>query len=301
LGVDERMERARARTPASSGDRDKANDAAGGMTRLRGTAYARAVGMLFAALLLGAPHGRAQRADSLAVPWSREGFSADEGCEWRPSWAGLGALRANAHYIAPPEPTEDWRTWLGRLHDYRESVRAHLWHARQSVILLRFDGVRAWTRTGRCWAWAADLQPGELVVVEGEGRWVEGEPKKEVNWYAGRQYDADTGHAKEVLRNLEKYYPTYQGQGYEIAGFVFWQGHKDQNPAHASRYEQNLVRFIKALRRDFDAPDAKFVLATIAFGGDKLSGPGLHKPWQRAALLSDASSVRAIHAGLVPA
>jgi alpha-galactosidase len=105
--------------------------------------------------------------------------------------------------------------------------------------------------------------------------WVEGEPKKEVNWYAGRQYDADTGHAKEALKNLEKYYPTYQGQGYEIAGFVFWQGHKDQNPAHASRYEQNLVHFIKTLRKDFNAPDAKFVLATIAFGGWELDGPGL--------------------------
>ncbi|MBD3674892.1 MAG: sialate O-acetylesterase [Planctomycetaceae bacterium] len=105
--------------------------------------------------------------------------------------------------------------------------------------------------------------------------WVEGGEKNEVKWYAGRQYDADTAHAKEVLKNLEKYYPGYQGQGYEIAGFVFWQGHKDQNPAHASRYEQNLVHFIKNLRKDFNAPDAKFVLATIAFGGDELSGPGL--------------------------
>ena len=105
--------------------------------------------------------------------------------------------------------------------------------------------------------------------------WVEGEPMKEVKWYAGRQYDADVGHAKEVLKNLEKYYPGYKGQGYEVAGFVFWQGHKDQNPAHASRYEQNLVRFIKALRKDFDAPNAKFVLATIGFEGDKLAGSGL--------------------------
>jgi hypothetical protein len=131
-----------------------------------------------------------------------------------------------------------------------------------------------------------DLLPPGSERFEFEGRiyagykdtpssWVDGEPKKEVNWYAGRQYDADTGHAKQVLKDLDKYYPTYQGQGYEIAGFVFWQGHKDQNPAHAGRYEQNLVHFIKTLRKDFDAPDAKFVLATIAFGGDKLSGPGL--------------------------
>lgn len=107
------------------------------------------------------------------------------------------------------------------------------------------------------------------------GAWIEGEPKKAVNWYAGRQYDADTAHAKAVLGNLEKYYPGYSGQGYEVAGFVFWQGHKDQNAAHASRYELNLVRFIKSLRKDFRAPKAKFVMATIAFEGNELSGHGL--------------------------
>ena len=106
------------------------------------------------------------------------------------------------------------------------------------------------------------------------GSWVEGEPKKDVPWYAGRQYDADTSHAKAFCRTWRSTIPR-QGQGYEVAGFVFWQGHKDQNAAHASRYEQNLVHFIKTLREDFDAPDAKFVLATIAFGGDQLSGHGL--------------------------
>jgi len=78
----------------------------------------------------------------------------------------------------------------------------------------------------------------------------------------GRQYDADTAHAKAVLKNLEKYYPGYKGQGYEVAGFVWWQGHKDQSAALAGRYEQNLVHLIRTLRKDFDAPNAKFVLAT---------------------------------------
>lgn len=92
--------------------------------------------------------------------------------------------------------------------------------------------------------------------------WVEGQPKKAVNWYAGRQYDADTAHAKAVLKNLKKYYPDYKDQGYEVAGFVWWQGHKDQNAAHAGKYEENLVRLIQSLRRDFESPNAKFVLAT---------------------------------------
>lgn len=89
--------------------------------------------------------------------------------------------------------------------------------------------------------------------------WVEGEAKKPVAWYAGKQYDDDTANAKRVLSELEKYYPG--AEKYEIAGFVWWQGHKDQNAAHASRYEQNLVNLIKSLRKDFNAPSAPFVLA----------------------------------------
>lgn len=92
--------------------------------------------------------------------------------------------------------------------------------------------------------------------------WVEGEPKKEVNWYAGKQYDDDMANAKAALADLAKIYPDYKGQGYEIAGFVWWQGHKDQNAVHAARYEQNLARLIPSLRKDYDAPNAKFVLAT---------------------------------------
>ncbi len=34
------------------------------------------------------------------------------------------------------------------------------------------------------------------------------------------------------------------------------------------------MRLIQCLRKDYNAPNAKFVLATIAFGGWKLAGPG---------------------------
>ena len=129
-----------------------------------------------------------------------------------------------------------------------------------------------------------DLLPPGSKQFEFEGKiyagykesplsWDKGTEPKPIGWYAGKQYDDDIGNAKKVLANIGEYYPG--AKSYEVAGFVFWQGHKDQNAAHASRYEQNLVHFIKTLRRDFDAPKAKFVLATIAFGGDKLSGHGL--------------------------
>ncbi len=106
-------------------------------------------------------------------------------------------------------------------------------------------------------------------------RWVEGQPKKEVDWYAGKQYDDCVNDVREVLDDLPEFFPDYQNQGHEIAGFAWWQGHKDQGEPHASRYERNLVRLIESLRKDFDVPRAPFVLATIAFGGRELSGPGL--------------------------
>ena len=93
-------------------------------------------------------------------------------------------------------------------------------------------------------------------------KWEKGTEPKKIGWYAGMQYDGDVANAKTVLAQLDKYYPG--AKGYEVAGFFFWQGDKDRyNAAHASRYEQNLVHFIKTLRKDFNAPKAKFVCATL--------------------------------------
>lgn len=93
-------------------------------------------------------------------------------------------------------------------------------------------------------------------------KWKKGETPKPIGWYAGMQYDGDIANAKKVLAELDKYYPG--AKKYEIAGFFWWQGDKDRyNAAHAGRYEQNLVHLIKTLRKDFDAPSAKFVCATL--------------------------------------
>ncbi|GAH29460.1 unnamed protein product, partial [marine sediment metagenome] len=92
--------------------------------------------------------------------------------------------------------------------------------------------------------------------------WDKGTVPKPIGWYAGMQYDGDVARAKTVLANLANYYPG--AKGFEIAGFFFWQGDKDRyNAGHAGRYEQNLVHFIKTLRKDFNAPSAKFVVATL--------------------------------------
>lgn len=112
-----------------------------------------------------------------------------------------------------------------------------------------------------------ETQPGYRGTPKdpkGNGEPVEGQ------WYAGCQYDGDVAAAKNVLKNLETYYP--EGKQYEIAGFFFWQGEKDcGSEVHADQYEKNLIQFIKQLRKDFDAPNAKFVLATL---GEAKKGEG---------------------------
>jgi len=103
--------------------------------------------------------------------------------------------------------------------------------------------------------------------------WTADDPGKEVNWYAGKQYDDCVREAKAVLERFDEEFPQWAGRGYEIAGFVWWQGHKDGgSEAHAERYEHNLVTLIESLRRDFDAPNAPFVIGTIGFGGFAMAG-----------------------------
>ncbi len=93
-------------------------------------------------------------------------------------------------------------------------------------------------------------------------RWKKGEEPKRINWYAGMQYDGDTSRAKKVLNELESFYPG--ATGYEIAGFFWWQGDRDsRSEALSSRYEVNLVHLIQQLRKDFNAPGAKFVCASL--------------------------------------
>ncbi|MEC7110144.1 MAG: sialate O-acetylesterase [Planctomycetota bacterium] len=93
-------------------------------------------------------------------------------------------------------------------------------------------------------------------------KWEKGTEPKPIGWKAGVQYDGDIARAKEVLSKLDEFYPG--AKGYEIAGFLWWQGDKDRyNEGHAAMYEKNLNNLIASLRKDFDAPKAKFVCATL--------------------------------------
>jgi hypothetical protein len=121
-------------------------------------------------------------------------------------------------------------------------------------------------------SWDAD--PAKGVDTPPPAEWLD-KNGKPINWYAGKQYDDCVNGAKEVLAKFDESFPHWKGRGYEIAGFVWFQGHKDTgSEMTAARYEQNLVNLIHSLRKDFDAPSAPFVVA-VGCGNEGREGTGL--------------------------
>jgi len=86
------------------------------------------------------------------------------------------------------------------------------------------------------------------------------------NKFESLEYKLLVEGARKTLANIDKVVPGYKGQGYEIAGFVWWQGHKDAGKTKAE-YEGHLVNLIKDLRKDLKAPNMKVVIATVGFEG----------------------------------
>ena len=77
----------------------------------------------------------------------------------------------------------------------------------------------------------------------------------------GPYYTKMIAEVREALANLKTDFPAYDGQGYELAGFVWYHGWNDGvDPKNAvPEYEQNLVNLIKDVRKDFKAPNLPVV------------------------------------------
>jgi hypothetical protein len=76
----------------------------------------------------------------------------------------------------------------------------------------------------------------------------------------------DSGYGDGLLKVV----PGYKGQGYEISGFGWFQGHKELGSSKQD-YESNLVNLINDLRKEFTAPGV--YCATTAAGSVVSSQP----------------------------
>ncbi len=109
--------------------------------------------------------------------------------------------------------------------------------------------------------------------------------EEKANEYCGYEYDAMVRGVHTTLENIEKVVPSYEGQGYEIAGFVWFQGHKDKNVPKAV-YEKHLVNLIQDLRKEFKTPEMPAVVATVGFGGMDMD-PGHFMTWEAQMAVGD--------------
>lgn len=87
----------------------------------------------------------------------------------------------------------------------------------------------------------------------------------------GGQYRALIGYVHETLDNLKQKFPGYDEKaGYEIAGFVWFQGYNDMfDETGRKQYGSNLVCLIKDLRQEFKAPALKVVVGVMGVNGVK--------------------------------
>ena len=109
--------------------------------------------------------------------------------------------------------------------------------------------------------------------------------EEKANKFCGLEYDLMVEGVHNTLKNIDKIVPDYQGQGYEIAGFVWWQGHKDKD-VPKEVYEKHLVNLIQDLRKEFKAPDMRAVVATVGFGGMDMD-PGHFMTWEAQMAVGD--------------
>ena len=96
----------------------------------------------------------------------------------------------------------------------------------------------------------------------------------------GYYYDLMIEHVQTVLQDIKTYHPGYDEKaGYEIAGFVWFQGYNDlvnggaypnrDKPRGYEKYTWLLEHFIRDVRKDLHAPELPFVIGVLGVGGDE--------------------------------
>jgi len=116
----------------------------------------------------------------------------------------------------------------------------------------------------------------------------------------GHYYRLMTDHVKKVLADIKRVYPDYDPQqGYELAGFVWFQGWNDMVDSGTypnrgqtggyDKYSELLAHFIRDVRKDLSAPELPFVIGVMGVGGptdkygpEKQRYKGIHQNFRSA-------------------
>jgi Carbohydrate esterase, sialic acid-specific acetylesterase len=105
------------------------------------------------------------------------------------------------------------------------------------------------------------------------------EMDKEYAENTGKYYRMMIAHAKTVLADIKKVYPAYDAsQGYELKGFLWFQGENDfgqqdtypnpGEPGGFDEYSRLLACLIRDVRKELNAPKMNAVIGVLGFNGE---------------------------------
>ncbi|MCM2370316.1 sialate O-acetylesterase [Aporhodopirellula aestuarii] len=126
-------------------------------------------------------------------------------------------------------------------------------------------------------AGAYEFNDAQLATIKKQGKDIE-QIKTEKASATGYYYRLMRDHVKSVLANISRVHPDYDAErGYELAGFVWFQGWNDMvdggaypdrnRPGGYDEYSHLLSQFIRDVRSDFDAPELPFVIGVMGVNG----------------------------------
>ena len=222
---------------------------------------------------------------------------------------GHASLRTLEYLIYNPETAAEYQQWKDRLGGWTERRDVWIWttdgrrwgnlrpgfgvnehfigpelgfgwvlgeNLKEQVLLIK-----------TCWGGRSlkrdFLPPGEPLPPEEEllkelERLRRRNPKatlEDIKQRYGKAYREMIATVKEVLGNLKEYFPKYHPKrGWEISGFVFFQGwndyvdHKQRSEKYAG-YTKRLAQFIRDVRKDLNAPGLPFVIGELGVGGKR--------------------------------
>ena len=139
----------------------------------------------------------------------------------------------------------------------------------------------------------------QLEEYKKQGKDIE-KVKAEKAKVTGHYYHLIIDHVKKVLADIKRVYPDYDPKaGYELAGFVWFQGWNDMvdrstypnrgKPGGYDTYSELLAQFIRDVRKDLSAPKLPFVIGVMGVGGpvekyspEQLCYKGIHHNFRMA-------------------
>jgi len=84
----------------------------------------------------------------------------------------------------------------------------------------------------------------------------------------GQAYRDLVKETHTVLADIKKFFPDYDGPGYELSGLVWFQGFNDViNNEYRAEYGENMVNFIRDIRKDLGAEKLPVVIGELGMSG----------------------------------